>query len=70
MSARLDPRHKALFAASASPEAIAEHIETARKDLRRLTRHLAWLEELHARRTGEREAGTWPVVQAAADPTA
>lgn len=60
MIARLDPRHKAQFAENASPEAIAEHIATARADLQRLTRHLAWLEELHARRTEERAAGTWP----------
>lgn len=60
MTARLDPRHKAQFAANASPEAIAEHIATARRDLERISRHLAWLEELHARRTAEREAGTWP----------
>lgn len=60
MPARLDPRRKALFAASASPEAIAEHITTAEADLRRLTRHLEWLQELHARRTAEQAAGTWP----------
>lgn len=60
MTARLDPRHKAQFAANASPEAIAEHIATARKDLQRISRHLAWLEELHTRRTEERAAGTWP----------
>lgn len=60
MTARLDPRQKAQFAEHASPEAIAEHITTARKDLQRITRHLAWLEELHARRTEERAAETWP----------
>lgn len=61
MAVRLDPRQKALFAASASPEAIAEHIATAQADLRKLTRHLEWLQELHARRVAEKAAGTWPV---------
>ena len=62
-TARLDPRYRELFAAHASPEAIDVHLRTARADLRRLERHIEWMEELHARRTAERKAGTWPTAR-------
>ncbi|GAA4225975.1 hypothetical protein GCM10022254_09340 [Actinomadura meridiana] len=53
-----------LFAESASPEAIAIHLDDERRAAKAsaaaFARRIAWLEQLRERRTAEKAAGTWP----------
>lgn len=46
----------------ASPEALAAYLSDARTEQRALGRYIEWLEALLERRTAEKAAGTWPVV--------
>jgi hypothetical protein len=54
------PNDRAAMEQHASPAALADGLEVARAERRRLDRHIAWLEQLHTRRTAEKAAGTWP----------
>lgn len=56
----ITPGREAAFAAHASPESIQKELPKARAATRKAQRRVAWLEELLARRTAERDAGTWP----------
>jgi len=53
------PRDRARFAEHAAPENVAVHLVKARAELRAQERYVQWLEELLARRTAEKAAGTW-----------
>lgn len=55
------------FAAHASPEAIEAYLHREREAAKRVARRIAWLEDLHIRRTAERDSGAWPTTPGAAE---
>jgi len=57
---RVAPKYWPLFAENASPEAISTYLAGAHTERRSLDRYIARLEKLHADRTAQIEAGTWP----------
>ena len=48
------------FGHYAAPEAVAVYLEDTRRHLRQVQAQEVWLAELLAKRTAEKEAGTWP----------
>lgn len=54
------PRHRALFAECASPDAIAPELKKAQAALRAAERTVTWLADLLAERNAQIAAGTWP----------
>lgn len=53
------PKDRARYEQHAAPENIAARLTQAQTDLRAQERYVQWLEELLARRTAEKAAGTW-----------
>lgn len=56
----VQPRYRESMEIHSSPEALEAHLKAARAEHRRVGRVVEYLEQLHAKRAAEKQAGVWP----------